>query len=83
MAPYPPCSPDLAPFDFFLFGHVKHVLEGAEFLSEETLLFAIQRVLSDLTGDILREIFAKWVERLNWVALNEDHYYRQPKQWHI
>jgi histone-lysine N-methyltransferase SETMAR len=76
MAPHPPYSPDLAPFDFFLFGYVKHVLDAAEFLSEETLLAAIQRVLSDLTGDILRAVFAKWVERLNWIALNEGHYYR-------
>jgi histone-lysine N-methyltransferase SETMAR len=76
MAPHPPYSPDLAPSDFFLFEHVKHVLEGAEFPSEETLLTAIQRVLSDLTGDTLRVVFAKWVEWLNWVALNEGHYYR-------
>jgi histone-lysine N-methyltransferase SETMAR len=76
IAPHPPYSPDLALSDFFLFGHVKHALEGAEFSSEETLLAAILRVLSDLTGDILRAVFAKWVEQLNLVALNEGHYYR-------
>jgi histone-lysine N-methyltransferase SETMAR len=59
MAPHLPYSPDLAPSDFFLFGHVKHVLDGAEFPSEETLLAAIQRVLSDLTGDTLRAVFVK------------------------
>jgi histone-lysine N-methyltransferase SETMAR len=58
MAPHPPYSPNLAPSDFFLFGHVKHVIEGVEFPSEETLLAAIQRVLSDLTGDTLRAVFA-------------------------
>jgi histone-lysine N-methyltransferase SETMAR len=76
MAPHPSYSPDLAPSDFFLFRHVKYVLEGAEFPSEETLLAAIQRILSDLTYDTLRTIFAKWVEWLNWVALNEGHSYR-------
>jgi hypothetical protein len=45
--------------DFFLFGHVKHVFDGAEFPSEENLLAAIQRVLSDLTGDTLRAVFVK------------------------
>jgi hypothetical protein len=30
----------------------------------------------DLTVDTLRAIFANWVERLKWIALNEDHYYR-------
>jgi histone-lysine N-methyltransferase SETMAR len=28
MAPHPPYSPDLAPSDFFIFGHVKYALEG-------------------------------------------------------
>jgi transposase InsO family protein len=76
MARHPPYASDLAPSDFFLFGHVNHVLDGAGFPSEETLLAAIQRVLSNLTGDTLRAFFAKWVERLNWVALNETDYYR-------
>jgi histone-lysine N-methyltransferase SETMAR len=76
MAPHLPYSPDLIPSDFFLFGYVKHVLDETEFPSEETLLAAIQRVLSDLKGDTLRAIFAKWIERLNWVNLKEGHYYR-------
>jgi histone-lysine N-methyltransferase SETMAR len=76
IAPHLPYSPDLAPSDFFLFGHVKHALEGDEFTSEEALLAAIHSVLSNLTGDTLRAVFAKWIERLNWVDLNESHYYR-------
>jgi hypothetical protein len=75
MALHPSSSPNLAPSDFF-FRHVKHVLEGAQFPSEETLLAAIQPVLSNLTGDTFRAILAKWVERLNWVALNKGHSYR-------
>jgi hypothetical protein len=71
-----PYAPDLAQYDFFLLEHVKYVLEGAKFPSEEILLVAIQRVLSDLTSEILRAIFAKWVERLNLVALNESDYYQ-------
>jgi transposase len=59
MAPHPPYSPDLTPPDFFLFGHVKHVLERAGFPSDETLLAGIQRILSDLTGNTLRAVFAK------------------------
>jgi hypothetical protein len=71
IAPHPPYSPDLAPSDFFLFGHVKHALEGDEFSSEEAFLAAIHSVSSNLTGDTLRAIFVQWIERLNWVALNE------------
>jgi hypothetical protein len=51
MAPHSSYLPDLAPSDFFLFEYVKHILEIVQFPSEETLLAAIQRALSDLTGD--------------------------------
>jgi histone-lysine N-methyltransferase SETMAR len=83
IAPHQPYSPDLAPSDFLLFGHVKYPLEGDEFLLEEALLATIHSVLSNLTGDTLRAIFAKWIERVNWVTLNESHYYRYPKHLHI
>jgi hypothetical protein len=76
MASHPPYSPDLAPPDFFLLRYVKHAIERAEFPSEKTLLAAIQSIASDLTIDTLTAVFAKWVERLRWVALNEGHYYR-------
>jgi hypothetical protein len=74
-APPLPHSPNLASSDFFLFGHVKHQLEGIEFPSEEALLAAIQQILSDLTVNTLVAIFANWVEGLKWVALNKGHCY--------
>jgi hypothetical protein len=79
MAAHPPYSPNLALSDFFLFGHVKHALDGMEFLSEGDLLAALQHVLSNLTADTLLAVFANWIERLKWVSLNEGHYYRKPK----
>jgi histone-lysine N-methyltransferase SETMAR len=45
VAPYPPYSPDLAPFDFFLFGYVKGCLKGIVFPSYEKLLDAIGEVV--------------------------------------
>jgi hypothetical protein len=83
MAPYPPYSPVLASSDFFLFGHVKYMIEGAGFSSENTLLAASQLIVPDLTIDILTAIFAKSVERLRRVASNKGHYYRLPKQWPV
>jgi histone-lysine N-methyltransferase SETMAR len=59
IAPHLPYSPDLAPSDFFFFVHVKHALEGAGFASEQDLLAAIHSVLSNLTRDTLRAVFAK------------------------
>jgi hypothetical protein len=75
IAPYRPYAPNLALSGFFLFGHLRHALERAEFLSKEDFLAAIHSILSNLTIDTLRAVFAKWVGRMNWVALNEGHYY--------
>jgi hypothetical protein len=74
MALHPPYSPDLVPSDFLLFEHVKHAIKGAEFPSEETLLAAIQLIVSDLTIDTLTAILAKWIEMLRWIGLNESNY---------
>jgi hypothetical protein len=76
IAPHLPDSPELVPSDFFLFGYVKRALGRVEFPSKKALLIGIQLVLSHRTPDTLRAIFAKWVERLNWIAFNECHYYR-------
>jgi histone-lysine N-methyltransferase SETMAR len=41
-APHPPYSPDLAPSDFFLFGHLKGCLKGTKFQDSQELLSFIQ-----------------------------------------
>jgi histone-lysine N-methyltransferase SETMAR len=43
---HPLYSPDLAPSDFFLFGHMKHCLQGNAFLSREELLAAIHEIVA-------------------------------------
>jgi hypothetical protein len=40
--PHPPCSPDLAPPDFYVFGHVKEFLAGLSLESADELLEAIK-----------------------------------------
>jgi hypothetical protein len=44
-APSPPCSPDLAPFDFYLFGYVKHHLSGSGFADADSLPQAVSDIL--------------------------------------
>jgi hypothetical protein len=39
--PHPPDSPDLAPSDFFLFGHVKQSVAGMTFASRDEVFEAI------------------------------------------
>jgi hypothetical protein len=41
-----PYSPDLTPFGFFLFGHVKQLLQGAEFPDRDSLFDAVVQILT-------------------------------------
>jgi histone-lysine N-methyltransferase SETMAR len=45
IAAHPPYSPDLAPSDFYLFGHMKGLLRGEPFETGERLLSAVEGIL--------------------------------------
>jgi hypothetical protein len=47
-APHRPSSPSLAPLDFWLFGHVKHLLTGRKFPDGEALVEAVNAILADI-----------------------------------
>jgi hypothetical protein len=47
-APHSPCSPDIAPSDFYLFGYVKRCLAGLSFEDAGKLLAAVEGVLEGL-----------------------------------
>jgi hypothetical protein len=62
-APHPPYSPDLAPSDFFLFGHVKGMLCGPAFGSSGEPLSAVGGILAPIEESILINVFHKWRKR--------------------
>jgi hypothetical protein len=74
LATHPPHSPDLAPSDFFLFGHVKSRLQGIVFQSEGELLGGITEVLDENPVETLQRVFEHWTESLEWVSQNNDDY---------
>jgi hypothetical protein len=45
LAPHPPCFPDPAPSDFYLFGYHKRCLTGLSFEDADHLLAAVECVL--------------------------------------
>jgi hypothetical protein len=51
-APHAPCSPDLAPSDFYLFGYVKRCLAGLSFEDADQLLPVVEGVLLGLIGQL-------------------------------
>jgi hypothetical protein len=54
---HPPCSPDLAPSDFFLFGHTKHCLQGIAFPPCEELPVAIHEIVGAIPRPTLEDAF--------------------------
>jgi hypothetical protein len=76
IAIHPPDSHDIAPLHFFLFGYVKHCLEGIVFSSHGELLPAIQQVWTDIPIKNLYAVFEHWMERLELVCQNTGYYYQ-------
>jgi hypothetical protein len=56
-APHPPYSPNLAPSDFYLFGHVKHCLSGSAFADADSFLQAVSDILAVLKKSPWRASF--------------------------
>jgi histone-lysine N-methyltransferase SETMAR len=63
-ASHPLYSPDLAPSDFFLFGHVKTALRGTVFENAEELLEAVTTILRGIPTETLLATFHQWMDRL-------------------
>ena len=61
---HPPYSPDLAPFDFFLFPRMKDSLKGIRFQSTEELNKASENYLKRLLKKDFEEVFQDWKRRV-------------------
>jgi transposase len=68
--PQPAYSPDLAPLDFWLFGHLKKSLAGRMFDDPEELLDGIRSFLEEVQPSELHVVFSHWGERVRWVLEN-------------
>jgi histone-lysine N-methyltransferase SETMAR len=75
LAVHPPYSPDLAPSEFFLFGYIKHCLQGIAFLSREEFLAAIHEIVKAIPRPTLEDVFRHWMERLESLSQNNGAYY--------
>jgi histone-lysine N-methyltransferase SETMAR len=62
--PHPPYSPDLAPSDFWPFGHVNTSLVGQTFDEPEQPLGAITEFLNEIQLPEVVMVFSHWAERV-------------------
>jgi histone-lysine N-methyltransferase SETMAR len=52
---YPPYSPDLAPYDYHIFGHFKDAIRGKRFEDDEEVITEVKRWLRQTPAEWYRE----------------------------
>jgi hypothetical protein len=60
----PPYFPDLAPCDFFLFGYLKHHLEGKHLTMEDEVIAAVREVFDKIPLQTFQNVMDDWQYRL-------------------
>lgn len=71
---HPPYSPDISPSDFFLFGYLKHMIEGRHFSSEEELVAALCEICATISKEVLSNVLRGWKDRLLHVISSGGEY---------
>jgi hypothetical protein len=69
-----PHSPDLAPSDFFLSGHVKGKLMEYRAETPSELLVRIWVILAEISRETLNAVFLDWMERWQKFVQADDKY---------
>ena len=60
--PHPPYSPDMAPFDFYLFPKLKSNIRGAQFGSKEGVIAAVIEYLEDFYLEGISKLEQRWTK---------------------
>jgi hypothetical protein len=75
VVPHPPCSPDLAPCDFFLFPRIKNKLKGRRFDDVDTIKMNTTRELNVLSREDFQRCFQMWQECWDKCILSAGDYF--------
>jgi len=75
VVPHPPCSPDLAPSDFFLFPKLKMKLKGRRFQTLEGIQAESQAVMNTLRENDFQQCFKNWQRRWDGCQASEGDYF--------
>ena len=72
--PQPPYSPDLAPYDFWLFPKLKEKLRGCRYETIEEMNEAVTKVIHTLTQEDFYGALQKLLERYKCIAAGGDYF---------
>jgi hypothetical protein len=73
--PRPVYSSDLAPSDFWLFGHIKASFAGQQVAGPHDLLSGIRTFGEEIQTSELGFVFHRRIERVRWVLENDGDYF--------
>jgi hypothetical protein len=68
-------SPDVAPSDFFLFGHLTGEMAGFSANSRADILSEIRRIFQEMTKETLVAVYDEWITQLEWITEHKGEYY--------
>jgi hypothetical protein len=69
-----PCSFNLAPCDFFLFGYLKKELHEKNLKSQNEVISVVRAILTKSPIQTLSQVFDEWIEGLHRCIANEEEY---------
>jgi hypothetical protein len=75
LVPQPPYSPDLAPYDFFLFRYLKQHLEGKHLNREDEGIAAVREVFDKIPWQTLQNAMDDWQYGLRRCIQLGDEYF--------
>lgn len=79
--PHPPYSPDLAPSDYGLFGHVKSQMRGHKFDTLATLTTAVERVIKAIPRETWSELIRELPERYDKCVKRNGDFFEDFHDW--
>ncbi|KYN09459.1 PREDICTED: uncharacterized protein LOC108769730 [Trachymyrmex cornetzi] len=77
MMPQPPYSPDLAPYDFFLFPKLKRPMKGRRYATIEEIKTASKEELNKITKNDFLKCFEDWRKRWHKCIISDGDYFEK------
>jgi hypothetical protein len=77
----PPCSPNIAPSDFWFFGWSKREMKGQPFSSREEVKTFLLEMWARLDSGHIFSAFNEWMKKLEYVVESGGEYYISQKRF--